>query len=103
MQQGSLITPSERFLREIPLANLRHPIQYTPKIPEKGDVYVCAGLYKVRDMKGKMIQAVKVEDFKITHPDVGELHLNSYLWEEVQPPMKVDINEILSTANEEVG
>lgn len=92
MQAGSLIKARQRFLDEI--VKSRQLVEFTPKEPEKDEIYVCEAIEK-HPIPGKV--KVIVEGLRCKFKKLGiEIVFSDEQWEEVQPPMEVNIEELMA-------
>lgn len=92
MQKGSLVSPSAIMMDNIPQMIKRFNCKFVPAIPTKDSIFVCEeGPYL--SPSGRL--CVKVDGLKVFY--MGEMiHLNIYLFVEVQPPMDINIEEIIN-------
>lgn len=89
MQENSLITPSEAFLSSIQLSIL-DGVYYIPRIPEEGEVYTCKGIFK----GPSGADCVDVENLALMR-DGHPMYMPIELWDELQPPVKVDLEKLM--------
>ena len=90
MKKGSLVVMSPRFFKELPRIKENYNVKFRPSEPTKRDSFVC-----ITDPYNNMgRECIKVDDLKM-FIDSNEVDLNTYLFIEVQPPTKVDIQELI--------
>lgn len=97
MQVNSLITPTEEFLKDMVYLTRNHDIWFTPRAPEKDGVYVCTNLYQLPEYPGMVF--VHPDDimcfFTNDKGSPEEVHVQVKFWKELQPPLEIDIEEII--------
>ena len=90
MQKGSIVIPSPKLLKETPEMIEKHHFIFEPCIPTKDSIYVCTSdIYIPRKLP-----CIEVDSLKV-YCRGQIIHLNTNLFVEVQPPLAVNIEELI--------
>ena len=97
MKKGSLVTPSDKFLQEMSENINVYGMKFIPDTPKKGDIFVCSSdPYML--FSYSITPVVEIEGLKCYVVRAGitiEILLNTFCWDELQPPDEVNIENIM--------